>query len=101
MAAKSIRNINTAKIETAVVRNFGGAVSLSCLNRHRVDGFESKKAAEVKTLKNITDIKEKKNCSERTSTNGNELNERTRKVFNISLVFVAILYRPTYNTVSN
>ena len=29
IAAKSIRNINTAKKETAVVRNFGGAVSLS------------------------------------------------------------------------
>ena len=57
--AKSIRNINTAKKETAVVRNFGGAVSLSSLNRHRmVDGFESKKASEVRTLKNITDIKE-------------------------------------------
>ena len=47
------------KKETAVVRSFGGAVSLSCLNRHRmVDGFESKKAAEVRTLKNINDIKE-------------------------------------------
>ena len=59
VAAESIRNINTAKKETAVVRRFGGSVSLSCLNRHRmVDGFESKKAAEVRTLKNITDINE-------------------------------------------
>ena len=59
VAAEIIRNINNAKKETAVVRSFGGSVSLSCLNRHRmVDGFESKKAAEVRTLKNITDINE-------------------------------------------
>ena len=52
VAAESITNINTAKKETAVVSSFGGSVSLSCLNRHRmVDGFESKKAAEVRTLK--------------------------------------------------
>ena len=41
------------------MRSFGGAVSLSCLNRHRmVDGLESKKAAEVRTLQNITNIRE-------------------------------------------
>ena len=59
VAAESIRNVNTVKKETTVVRSFGGSVSLSCLNRHRmVNGFESKKAAEVRTLRNITDINE-------------------------------------------
>ena len=55
IAAKCIRNINDAKRGTAVVRSFRGggegAVSLSCLNRHRmVDGFECKNAAEIRTM---------------------------------------------------
>ena len=59
IAAKCIRNINDAKKGTAVVRSFVGAISLSCLNRHRmVDGFECKNAAEIRTMKNIADIKE-------------------------------------------
>ena len=59
IAAKCIRNINYMKKGTAVVRSFGEAVSLSCLNRHRmVDGFECKNAAEIRTMKNIADIKE-------------------------------------------
>ena len=59
IAVKSIRNINDAKKKTAVVRSFGGDVSLSCLNRHRmVEGFESKKAAEDRTMKNVADLRE-------------------------------------------
>ena len=59
IACETVKDINKKSKSSSVVRSFGGAVSLNCLNRHRmVKSFESKSDAEKRTLKNTEAIKE-------------------------------------------
>ena len=51
IASKSVKDATKSKRETSVTRVYGGGCSIRRLNEHRlVDGFESKKDAEIRTL---------------------------------------------------